>query len=100
MCVWHDRAFSTVWLQLVAESGAEVAGSESRADVAPKDESVSIVADPDDELRRRLEELRIKAKARQIGDLHALLFSQDKCKLCCSTAAAQTCDYFTTVKAC
>ena len=32
-------------LPMEAESGAEVAGSESRADVTPKDGSVGVVAD-------------------------------------------------------
>ena len=44
-----------------------MAGSESRADVAPKDESTGTVAAVDDELGRRLEEMRIKmSSAKQI----------------------------------
>ena len=35
-------------LAMEAESGAEVAGSESRADVAPKDGSVGVVAAAED----------------------------------------------------
>jgi hypothetical protein len=46
------------------ELGAEVAGSESRADVAPKDESAGIVADWAAGDRRRIEEAKIKSKAR------------------------------------
>ena len=48
-------------LAMEAESEAEMAGSESRADVAPKNESVGIAAAADDGLRRRLEELRFRA---------------------------------------
>ena len=54
-------------LAMEAEAGAEMAGSESRADVAPKDELVGTVAAVDDDLTPRLEELRIKASlAKQI----------------------------------
>ena len=44
------------------ESGAEMAGSESRVDVAPKDESAGIAADWRAEVRRMIEEAKIKMK--------------------------------------
>ena len=48
-------------LAMEAEFGAKMAGSESRAGVAPKDESAGIVAATDNELRRIVEDLRMKA---------------------------------------
>ena len=45
-------------LAMEVESGAEMAGSESRVDVAPKDESASIVAAIKEEQRGLMEEAR------------------------------------------
>ena len=46
---------------------AEMAGSESRADVAPKDELAGIAADWTAEVRRMIEEAKIKLKAQHGG---------------------------------
>ena len=49
------------------EFGAELAGSESRADVAPKDESAGIAADWAAGDRQRIKVARIESKARHGG---------------------------------
>ena len=46
-------------LAMEVESEAEMAGSESRADVAPKDESAGIAADWAAEVRRMIEEAKV-----------------------------------------
>ena len=56
-------------LAMEAESGADVAGSESRADVAPKDEPAGVVADfgaGEDELQRAFRFLRQKWKQQEV----------------------------------
>ena len=50
-------------LSTEVESGAEMAGSESRADVAPKDGSAGIVGDSRAEVRRMIEARNYGTKA-------------------------------------
>ena len=55
-------------LAMEMESEIELAGSESRADVAPKDESAGIAVGLEAEIGRLIQELRIKMKAWHGGD--------------------------------
>ena len=54
-------------MAMEVKSGAEVAGSESRVDVAPKDESAGVAADFPAKVRQMIEEAKIKLKAQHGG---------------------------------
>ena len=56
-------------LVMEVESGAELAGSESRADVALKDESACVAADWAAVDQQRIKEMEIKLKAQHGGGL-------------------------------